>query len=342
MVPDGQTLRVCSDDSGSSLGPRGDVLGLEVSRLARNNADWYRLLDLCGITDTLIGDSDGIYHPSLFNDRLVLGLKGTMSEAELHILRARLEGGIRNKAARGEYAVACPLALSGGTGRRICFHPDESVVSIIRTVFSKFTEFGSVRKVWLWLRSEGLLFPTRATIKSEIRWAVPTYIGIHNVLTNPVYAGAYAYGKCRHERYVDEQGTPRKRTRLLPMDEWSVLLVEHHPGFIDWATFQANQARIDANVSPATPGRRNCERRHCPAARPGNMRKVRPPSAYPLHRQNRFARLSLLRQRYRGGTRQVLSDRRRYANRSSGRGRVFRAVTPAAIEATSCDATTRS
>lgn len=234
-----------------ALGHVGIVLGLEVSRLARNNADWYRLLDLCGITDTLIGDSDGVYHPSLFNDRLVLGLKGTMSEAELHVLRSRLDGGIRNKAARGELRRGLPVGFVWGEqDGEVCFHPDESVVSTMRTVFSKFTEFGSVRKVWLWFCSEGLSFPMRATMKSEIRWAAPTYTGIHNVLTNPAYAGAYAYGKCRHERYVDEQGSLRKRTRHLPMADWFVLLPEHHPGFIDWATFQANQARIDTNVHP--------------------------------------------------------------------------------------------
>jgi DNA invertase Pin-like site-specific DNA recombinase len=234
-----------------ALGHVGIVLGLEVSRLARNNADWYRLLDLCGMTDTLIGDSDGLYHPALFNDRLVLGLKGTMSEAELHILRARLDGGIRNKAARGELRRGLPVGFVWGEeDGEVRFHPDESVVSTIHIVFSKFTELGSARKVWLWFRSEGLSFPTRATMNSEIRWAAPTYTGIHSVLTNPVYAGAYAYGKCRHERYVDEQGKVRKRTRHLPMAEWSVFLPEHHPGYIDWATFQANQARIDTNVHP--------------------------------------------------------------------------------------------
>jgi DNA invertase Pin-like site-specific DNA recombinase len=234
-----------------ALGHVGIVLGLEVSRLARNNADWYRLLDLCGMTDTLIGDSDGVYHPALFNDRLVLGLKGTMSEAELHILRARLEGGIRNKAARGELRRGLPVGFVWGEqDGEVRFHPNEAVVSTIRTVFSKFTELGSVRKVWLWFRSERLSFPLRANMKSEIRWVAPTYTGIHHVLTNPVYAGAYAYGKCRHERYVDEQGMVRRRTRHLPMAEWSVLLPEHHPGFIDWATFQANQARIDTNIHP--------------------------------------------------------------------------------------------
>jgi DNA invertase Pin-like site-specific DNA recombinase len=234
-----------------ALGHVGIVLGLEVSRLARNNADWYHLLDLCGMTDTLIGDSDGVYHPALFNDRLVLGLKGTMSEAELHILRARLDGGIRNKAARGELRRGLPVGFVWGEeDGEVRFHPDEAVVSAIRTVFSKFTELGSARKVWLWFRSEGLSFPTRATMNSAIRWAVPTYTGIHNVLTNPVYAGAYTYGKIRHERYVDAQGVLRRRTRHLPMAEWPVLLHEHHPGYIDWATFQANQARIDSNVHP--------------------------------------------------------------------------------------------
>src|SRR6202165_6408762 len=143
-----------------ALGQIGIVLGLEGSRLARNNADWYRLLDLCGMTDTLIGDSDGIYHPTLFNDRLILGLKGTMSEAELHILRARLDGGIRNKAARGELRRGLPVGFVWGEEEgEVCFHPDEAVVGAIGTVFSKFTELGSARKVWLWFRSEGLSFP---------------------------------------------------------------------------------------------------------------------------------------------------------------------------------------
>ncbi len=234
-----------------ALGHVGIVLGLEVSRLARNNADWYRLLDLCGMTDTLIGDSDGVYHPALFNDRLVLGLKGTMSEAELHILRARLDGGIRNKAARGELRRGLPVGFVwGDEDGEVRLHPDQSVVSAIRTVFSKFTELGSARKVWLWFRSERLSFPTRANMNSEIRWAAPTYTVIHSVLTNPVYAGAYTYGKIRHERYMDAQGVLHRRARHLPMAEWSVLLPDHHPGYIDWATFQANQARIDTNVHP--------------------------------------------------------------------------------------------
>jgi DNA invertase Pin-like site-specific DNA recombinase len=123
------------------LGHVGIVLGLEVSRLARNNADWYRLLDLCGLTDTLIGDADGIYHPAMFNDRLLLGLKGTMSEAELHVLRARLNGGIRNKAARGELRRDLPVGFVWGEqDGEVRFHPDEAVCAVIRTVFAKFNE----------------------------------------------------------------------------------------------------------------------------------------------------------------------------------------------------------
>src|SRR2546423_4319598 len=129
-----------------ALGHVGIVLGLEVSRLARNNADWYRLLDLCGLTDTLIGDADGIYHPAMFNDRLVLGLKGTMSEAELHIFRARLLGGIRNKAARGKLRRGLPVGFVWcEEDGEVRFHPDAAVTSAIRTVFTRFAELGSGR-----------------------------------------------------------------------------------------------------------------------------------------------------------------------------------------------------
>jgi DNA invertase Pin-like site-specific DNA recombinase len=232
----------------------GIVLGLEVSRLARNNADWYRLLELCGVTDTLIGDNDGVYHPALFNDRLLLGLKGTMSEAELHIIRARLDGGIRNKAARGELRRGLPVGFVWGEhDGEVLFHPDAAVTGAIHTVFERFAEFGSARRVWLWFRTEGLSFPLQTTpagLPGPIRWVTPTYHALHQILTNPVYAGAYTYGKTRYERYVDEQGVVRKRARHLPMDQWSVLIRDHHPGFIDWAAFEANQARLDSNTKP--------------------------------------------------------------------------------------------
>jgi len=229
----------------------GIVLGLEVSRLARNNADWYHLLDLCAMTDTLIGDADGIYHPAWFNDRLLLGLKGTMSEAELHIIRARLEGGIRNKAARGELRRALPTGFVWGEDDgEVLLHPDESVRQAIRCVFERFAELGSARRVWLWLRSEDLSFPAQYNHGTAIRWGAPTYTAIHSILTNPAYAGAYVYGKTRHERMLDEEGKIKQRSRKLPQSQWAVLIHAHHEGYIDRATYEANQARIGKNVRP--------------------------------------------------------------------------------------------
>ena len=234
-----------------ALGHVGIVLGLEVSRLARNNADWYRLLDLCGLTDTLIGDADGIYHPAMFNDRLVLGLKGTMSEAELHILRARLLGGIRNKAARGELRRGLPVGFVWGEeDGEVRLHPDAAVASAIRTIFARFAELGSVRRVWLWLRSEGLTFPMQTHYGAAIRWIDPSYTAIYHVLTNPVYAGAYVYGKSRRQITLDATGRRKRQIRKLPRSEWSVLIPEHHTGFIDWATYEANRSRIAANAHP--------------------------------------------------------------------------------------------
>ena len=229
----------------------GLVLGLEVSRLARNNAEWYRLIDLAGLTDTLIGDADGLYHPALFNDRLLLGLKGTMSEAELHVLRARLNGGIRNKAARGELRRGLPVGFVwGDEDGEVRFHPDEAVRTAMHQVFARFAETGSARRVWLWFRSEGLKFPLQMHQGGEIRWVEPSYTAIHHVLTNPVYAGAYAYGRTRQEIVLDAAGRRKKRLRHLPRAEWQVLIPQHHQGFIDWQTYEANQQRLARNTRP--------------------------------------------------------------------------------------------
>ncbi len=236
------------------LGQVGIVLSLECSRLARNNADWYRLLDLAGMTDTLIADADGVYHPAMFNDRLVLGMKGTMSEAELHILRARLDGGIRNKAARGELRRGLPVGLVWGEADgEIRWHPDAAVTGVITAIFDRFAAAGSVRGVWLWLRDQGLRFPLQPTAYlhgTEITWVEPTYHAVHNVLTHPAYAGAYVFGKTRQQRYVGEDGQMRIRRRKLPQGQWEVLIKDHHRGYHDWDTYQANQVRIGANIRP--------------------------------------------------------------------------------------------
>ena len=233
-----------------AMGQVGIILCLEASRVARNNAEWYRLLDLCAVTDTLIGDLDGLYHPGLFNGRLLLGLKGTMAEAELHVLRIRLTEAIRNKAKRGELRRGLPVGLIWGEAEgEVRFPPDQAVTGAIRTVFEKFAELGSARQVWLWFLAAGLLFPHECP-NGQILWVKPTYIAIHTVLSNPVYAGAYAYGKTRCERYTDETGRVRKRVRRVPRDQWSVVIPNHHPGFIDAATFALNQARLANNCHP--------------------------------------------------------------------------------------------
>jgi DNA invertase Pin-like site-specific DNA recombinase len=234
-----------------ALGQVGLILSIEVSRVARNNADWYRLLDLCSVTDTLIGDEDGLYHPGLFNDRLLLGLKGTMAEAELHVIRARLEGGIRNKAARGELRRGLPVGfIWGEKDGEVLMHTDQAVTEAIHTVFEKFAHMGSVRQVWLWFRSQGLHFPLQSNTLPEIKWVTASYHAIHAVLTNPVYAGVYVYGKTRQESFVDETGQVKKRVKRLPQSQWAVFIQDHHKGFIDWETYQMIQARIAKNTRP--------------------------------------------------------------------------------------------
>jgi DNA invertase Pin-like site-specific DNA recombinase len=236
------------------LGQVGIVLALEVSRLARNNADWYRLLDLAAMTDTLVADADGIYHPRRFDDRLVLGMKGTMAEAELHILRARLDGGVRNKAARGELRRALPVGLVWGEADgEIRFHPDEAVTGVIRAVFERFKECGSARAVWLWLREQDLKWPLQPAAYlhgEQIVWVAPTYHAVHNTLTHPAYAGAYVYGRTRFERRLHPDGTVRTHRRVLPRDQWQVLITDHHEGFLTWEDYLANQDKIGANTRP--------------------------------------------------------------------------------------------
>jgi DNA invertase Pin-like site-specific DNA recombinase len=272
----GEAIRVVDADlgvSGSVLGQRegfeslvaevalgqvGIILALEASRLARDNAAWYRLLDLAGACDTLVADGDGVYHPGLFNDRLVLGMKGIMSEAELHVLRARLEGGIKNKAARGELRRGLPVGLIWGEADgEICFHPDEAVTGVITATFDRFAVCGSVRATWLWLRGQHLRWPLQKVAYTrrgggipQITWVEPTYHAVHTTLSHPAYAGAYVYGRTRKERYLDPSGALRQRSRRLPRDQWEVLIPDHHPGFIDWDTYLANQQRIGTNTRP--------------------------------------------------------------------------------------------
>jgi DNA invertase Pin-like site-specific DNA recombinase len=229
------------------LGRVGIIVGREVSRLARNNTDWYQVLDLCSITDTLIADADGIYHPGDFNDRLVLGLKGQMAEAELHMLRTRLTAALRHKAARGELRQLLPVGLDYDDDGQVILSPDEAVRSAISQVHALFGEFGSARQVMMTLRARDLKLPRRKPGARRITWAEASYPAVHDFLTNPAYAGAFVFGRTRTEKRVGPDGKVVSAERLLPQDQWEVLIPGHHPGYLSWEAWQDTQARLRAN-----------------------------------------------------------------------------------------------
>jgi DNA invertase Pin-like site-specific DNA recombinase len=235
-----------------ALGRAGLILGLEASRLARSNSDWYQLLDLCGMTDTLIADGDGIYDPGAYSDRLVLGLKGTISEAELHLLKGRLIAGMRHKAAKGELRVALPAGLEYDQDGQAAVCADEAVREAIATVFRRFAGLGSARQVMLSLLADGLELPRRRA-GGRVVWAPASYGAVIGVLTNPCYAGAFAFGRTRKAGRPGEQGRPACGRRPVPMPQWEVLICGHHPGYISWEDYLANQERLHANC-PAPPG----------------------------------------------------------------------------------------
>jgi DNA invertase Pin-like site-specific DNA recombinase len=230
------------------LGHVGLVLGIEVSRLARRNADWYNLMDLCALTDTLIADGDGVYHPGDHNSRLVLGLKGTMAEAELHLIRQRLTGARLHKAAKGELRLLVPVGLDYDTHGNIVLTGDEAVRAAIGEVFARLAALSSARQVLLSLRADGLKLPRRKPGQQKVTWVEATYRAVHQILTKPAYAGAYVFGRIRQHKSVGEGGRVIVRSRLVAPDEWEVCIPGHHPGYIDWDAYLENQQRMAANA----------------------------------------------------------------------------------------------
>jgi len=232
-------------------GLAGAVFALEASRLARNNRDWHHLVDLCALTETLLIDSDGIYDPRQLNDRLLLGLKGTMSEFELGLLRQRAREAFEQKVSRGFALWELPVGFIRTIEGRIEKSPDRQVQQAITSVFRKFQQLGSARQATIWFREEQILLPkaTPGTAGQELIWALPTSGRIRQMLRNPCYAGAFAYGKTA-PRTVIEEGRARQVSRYRkPQDEWKVLLVDHHPGYISWKEYAENQRRLEANVA---------------------------------------------------------------------------------------------
>ena len=225
------------------MGRAGIVMGLEVSRLARNNADWHRLLEICALADTLILDEDGVYDPASFNDRLLLGLKGTMSEAELHVIKARLRGGILNKARRGEYRCPLPTGFVYDEAGEVAFDPDSQVRETIAHFFDTFSRVGSASQTVKVFRAEGLCFPSRVRNQKATIFQPLTISTAIWTLNNPRYAGAYVYGRRQYRRAVDGKKLLRKRER----DDWLACIPNAHPGYISWEQFQQNLGTLEAN-----------------------------------------------------------------------------------------------
>jgi len=232
-------------------GRAGAVFAIEASRLARNGRDWHTLIEFCGLLGTIIVDEDGIYDPRHPNDRLLLGMKGTMSELELSLFRQRSQEALKQKARRG----ALFLGVAAGyvkTGRdRIEKDPDQRVQNALQLVFSKFAEFQSARQVHVWLRDQSIELPAKSHDADgrRIVWKLPIYNTVHNILTNPVYAGAYAFGRTT-SKVIIEDGRKRVRRGLRrPLAEWDVLLKDQHEGYITWKEFERNQRVISDNAT---------------------------------------------------------------------------------------------
>ena len=252
-----------------ALGKAGIIMGLEVSRLARNSADWHRLMELCEIAGTLILDEDGLYDPAVFNDKLLLGLKGELSQAELHFLKARMRGGLLNKARRGELEMRPPIGLVYLADGSVGIDPDRAVQSAMQLLFDTFERTGSATQTARYFREEGLKFPRRihsGAQKGELLWGPVDHSRILEILHNPRYAGAFVYGRTRTRRKLNGKSGPLK----VPREQWLFLIRDVHPGYISWDQFEANQKRLAENIVAFSATRRlgppRRERHYCRGA----------------------------------------------------------------------------
>ena len=232
-----------------ALSHAGIVLGLEVSRLARNNADWQRLLELCALSGTLISDEDGVYDPAHFNDRLLLRLKGTMSEAEVHVIKARLLGGLLNKARRGELVIPLPVGFVYDAADAVTLDPDRQIQSAVRMIFDTFREVSSANAVMRRFQREKLQFPHRSRDHSgtgEVTWGPLEHFRVLQILHNPRYAGAFVFGRTRSARTADLKSTTSVQ---VARKDWMVLIRDAHPAYIPWEEFERNQVTLTQNLS---------------------------------------------------------------------------------------------
>ena len=242
----------------------GLVMGLEVSRLARSSLDWHHLLEICAMTGTLILDEDGLYDPATFNDRLLLGLKGTMSEAELHVLRARLRGGILNKAQRAALKLPLPMGLAYAEDDTVILDPDAQIQRALGMLFASFKRTGSATATVKYFRTQGLLFPRRVRTGPHagvVHWGPLLHSTTLKVLRNPRYAGAFCYGRTRTSKRLDG----KQRTQVVPQQEWPFLFRDTHAGYITWEEYEANLEQLQQNRPAYGEDRRHGPAREGPA-----------------------------------------------------------------------------
>jgi DNA invertase Pin-like site-specific DNA recombinase len=243
-----------------TLGHVGLVLGLEMSRLARSSKDWHQLLELCALFGTLLADQDGVYDPRDSNDRLLLGLKGTMSEFELFTMRNRLQRGLWHKAERGEIHIAPPLGYERLPSGEVVLDSDEQARSVIHLIFDKFDELGSARKVLIYLVENQILLGmrhNRGPRRGQLEWRRPQFGTVWRVLTHPVYAGAYVFGRKEVDRAKAAGWHNRGERKRYRAGAWKILLKDHMPAYISWERYEANQRRLEGNLlgakSPGVP-----------------------------------------------------------------------------------------
>ena len=240
-----------------SLNHVGLILGVEMSRLARSSKDWHQLLEICSIFGTLISDLDGVYDPSQYNDRLLLGLKGTMSEAELHILKQRMHQGKLGKlgkARRGELAFPVPTGYLRRPSGEVAFDPDEEVQRVVRLIFRKFEELGTLHAVLTYLVEHGVKLGIRVRegeAKGQLEWRRPNRMTLQNLLKHPIYAGAYAYGRRRVDPRKKKPGRPSTGRTVAPPEAWHVLIKDRLPSYISWEQYERNLKRLAANRARA-------------------------------------------------------------------------------------------
>jgi excisionase family DNA binding protein len=232
-------------------GTAGAVLAIEASRLARNGRDWHTLLEFCTLVNSLIIDEDGVYDPKLINDRLLLGMKGTFSELELSILRQRSQEALRLKAARGDLHTSVAVGYVRSTDDRLEIDPDKRVREALHLAFRKFAEFGSVRQVAIWLCDEALKMPivVYGPRGRMVEWQLPRYNTIHRLLTNPIYAGAYVFGRTGSQIRLEGGRKLITRSVRRPQKEWEVLIRDHHDGYISWDDYEHNERTINGNAN---------------------------------------------------------------------------------------------